>query len=109
MRIARRAAAQAHGLQHLLYTLRSIRQATQAEGHVGADREMGKQGMVLEHHADAPLLRRQLTAGAGHHLAVQPDLTRCQRLKAGDGAQHRGLAAARWAEQAAHHATRQQQ
>jgi len=94
MWIARAAAPQAHGVQHLRHPLRRVGLAAQAEAHVVAHGQVRKQRVVLEHHADAALLGWQLLLAAGHQRAVQPDLTRGQRLKAGNGAQHRGLAAA---------------
>ncbi|GAB1426153.1 hypothetical protein MASR2M16_33870 [Thauera terpenica] len=62
---------------------------------------MGKQGVVLKHHADAPTFRCEVHARGAHHLAAQPYLARGHTLEAGYAAQHRGLAAAGRAEQAA--------
>src|SRR5690606_40296521 len=64
-------------------------------------RQMGKQRIVLEHHADSPLLRRHTAGGAGYHLPIQADFPGVDRLEARDAAQGGGLAAARGAEQAA--------
>ena len=66
------------------------------------DVEMREQGEVLEHHADAPLLRRQVAAaGLADDRAVDGDPAGGDALEAADAAQHRRLAAAGGAEQAA--------
>jgi len=70
-------------------------------------REVREQRVVLEHHADAAPLRRQHHAGAGHEYAVQPDASGAQCLEPGNAAQHRSLAAAARAEQAADRAAGQ--
>ena len=53
---------------------------------------------------DAALLGREVHRGAAHHLAVDADFAFADTLEAADAAQHRRLAAARRAEQAAHRA-----
>ena len=62
---------------------------------------MREQRIVLEHHADAPVLRRDVAGRTAHHRVVDADVAFADALEAGDAAQHRGLAAARRAEQAA--------
>ncbi|MCH3719021.1 hypothetical protein LZB68_08060, partial [Campylobacter lari] len=70
---------------------------------------MREQRVVLEHHADAALFRGNLFGGRGDDRAVQQDAAGAYRLEAGDGAQHGGLAAAGFAQQAADVAGRQAQ
>ena len=69
----------------------------QAEGDVLEHREVREDRVVLEHHGDAALARRQVVDPP----AADPDLALARRLEPGDDAQERGLAAARGAEQ--HH------
>ncbi len=76
------------------------RQAAQPEGDVFVDGEVREQRVILEDHADAPLLRRQALAGTADHGAAQADLAAGDLLEAGDAAQQGRLAAARGAEQA---------
>jgi hypothetical protein len=83
-----------------------LRPAVQAEGDVVGDAQVRKQRVVLEHHADAPLLRRQHGAGPGDRLAAEADLAFLQVLEAGNAAQDRGLAAAARSQQAADRAAR---
>ena len=45
---------------------------------------MREQRVVLEDHADAPLLRRQALAGTADHGAAQADLAAGDLLEAGD-------------------------
>ena len=67
----------------------------QAEGDIVGDAHIGKQRIVLEHHADAPLFdRHPLDA-----LAADGDAAGVRKVETGDLAQQRGLAAARWPEQ----------
>ena len=72
-----------------------------AEGDVVGHAQMRKQRVVLEHHADPALLRREGETGAGDGLAGQLDFTFVHRFETGNGAQGGGLAAARRAQQAA--------
>ena len=54
------------------------------------DRHVGKEGVVLEHHADVSLLGIQ-----SHHIGgIKQDVTGRRRLEAGDAAQRGSLAAA---------------
>ena len=62
---------------------------------------MGEERVVLEDHADPPLLGRHHDARAGNQPAIQPDLASHRGLEPGDAAEHRGLAAAARAEQTA--------
>jgi hypothetical protein len=64
------------------------------EGEVFGDRHVREQRVVLEHHADAPLVRRDVV----DRLAVEVNLAVCRRLEAGQHHQGRGLARARGAE-----------
>ncbi|KAF0148833.1 MAG: Uncharacterized protein FD187_1628 [bacterium] len=73
----------------------------QAEGDVAGDGKVRKQGVILEHHADAARLRRQRPAGRADALAGQADVAGARRVEAGDEAQHGGLAAAGGAQQTA--------
>ena len=67
----------------------------QAERQVLAHREVGEDGVVLEHEADlAPVGRHQ-----AHVAAVEQDLPLRRRLDSGDHVHRRGLAAARWPQQ----------
>jgi hypothetical protein len=61
----------------------------EAEGDVAEDGHVGKEGVVLEHHAEAPLLRAQVIDA----LAVEPDLTLGRGDEAGEDVQRRRLAA----------------
>ena len=72
----------------------------QAKGDIAGHGQMGEQSVVLEHHADAPSLRRHGYAGSTHDLAVQGDRSAQYRFKAGNAAQNGGFAAAAGAEQA---------
>ncbi len=83
--------------------------AVQPEGDVVGDGEMREQGVVLEHHADAALLRGHGQVARRDHLAGDADLAARHRLEAGDAAQDGGLAAARGAEQAADVAARERE
>src|SRR6201999_4198041 len=74
---------------------RAAAMGLQPEGDVLGDREVWKQGVVLEHHADIALVRRQ----ARDVLAVELDRAAIDAEQAGDDAQQGGLAAARRAEQ----------
>ncbi len=55
---------------------------------------MGKQRVILEHHVDRALVRRD----PRDILAVQQNAALVRRLEAGQHPQQRGLAAAAWAE-----------
>ena len=61
--------------------------------HMGPDR------VVLEYHADAPLLRRNKGLPPGDGAVVKPDLAFGGPLKAGDHPEDRGLPAARGTEE----------
>ena len=67
----------------------------EAERQVLVDRQVRIKGVVLEHHGDVPVLRRQFV----DHLVADKDLARGDFLKAGDHPQNRALAAPRWANQ----------
>jgi hypothetical protein len=67
----------------------------QPEADILPDRQMGEQGVALEHRVDRPLVGRQ----AGDVRAVQEDLAARRMLEAGEQTQQRGLAAARRPEQ----------
>ncbi len=76
-------------------------QLAQPERDVARDGEVREERVVLEHHADAALLGRHANRGAGDDAAAEGDRAALHRLEAGEAAQHRGLAAAGGAEQAA--------
>ena len=95
----RRQADQPQHVRHP-FPARVGRLAAQAEPHVVVYRQVREQGVVLEHHADAPRFRGQAPAGPADDLAIQPDLAFRNFLEAGDAAQQRGLAAAGRSEQA---------
>jgi hypothetical protein len=58
-----------------------------------------EQRVVLKHHADAALLGRQGHRGRADHAAFQRNRALAHRLQPGHGAQQRGLAAARRADE----------
>ncbi len=93
-------ARELHEVQHLgdplLDLLVGDALPAQPEGDVVEDREVGKEGVVLEHRVDVPLVRRQ----PGDVLALQLDGSRRGLLEAADHPEGRGLAAPRWAEEA---------
>ncbi|MCY1379944.1 hypothetical protein D9M69_677130 [compost metagenome] len=70
---------------------------------------MGKQRVVLEHHANAALLGRHVVLAVAHGLAFERDAAAAGALQPGHGAQQRGLAAARGADQHADVASAQAQ
>ncbi|MNF90049.1 hypothetical protein D3C84_726000 [compost metagenome] len=88
-------------LQQFVGDALAIGLLTNAEGDVFRHAQVREQRVILEHHADSTLLRRQGETGAGDHFIGQLDLAFGHRLEAGDGAQGSGLAAAGGAEQAA--------
>ena len=83
-------------------TLPVQRPAVQAKRDVLRHIQMRKQRIVLEHHANAALLWRQMDAMAADHHAIDADLTRTDFFQTRHGAQQRGLAATRGADQHAH-------
>jgi hypothetical protein len=93
-------AAQLHHLERALHAalLLVLRHLAHRErvGHVLAHAEMREQGVVLEHHAEVPLVRRR----AVDLLAVEQDVAGGRRLEAGQHHQRGGLARARRPEQA---------
>ena len=72
-----------------------------AETHVLFDVQMREQRVVLKHHADAALLGGHVGVRAAHQRTIDPDAAAGHAFEPGDAAQHRRLAAARRAEQAA--------
>ena len=96
-------AGQTDHRQHLANpgATRLVRAGAQTEGDIVGDRQMREQRIVLEHHADVPLLDRHVDGGAGHQFAIEDDFAGRDRLEAGNATQHRGFAAAGGAEQAA--------
>ena len=67
----------------------------EAVGDVVRDRHVGPERVVLEHHADVPLVRRQPV----HHAVAEADLARVGLVEAGHEPQQRRLAAARRAQE----------
>ncbi len=100
---------QVHQLQHLADDAWGLGMLANAEGDVIRHRQVREQGVVLEHHADSPLLGREGESGAGQHGITQLDFAIVDRLESGYGAQRGGLAAAGRPEQAADIATIQMQ
>ncbi len=86
-------------LEHRMHALLDLGRGhlaqLQAVADVFADRHVRPQCVVLEHHADATLVRRHLVDAP----IVEADLAFVRRVEAGDQAQQRGLAAARRAEE----------
>ena len=66
------------------------------EPHVSSDREMGEQPVVLRQVADPASLRAEVNGllGVEPQLTGERDPSFMRALKAGDGAQQRGLASA---------------
>ncbi len=93
-------AAEAHHGGHLRHALVGVTGiAVEAEGDVLAHVEVREEGVLLEDHADAAALGRQMEATAGDAHAADFDAAAVERFEAGDQAQERGLAAAAGAEQ----------
>jgi hypothetical protein len=67
----------------------------EAVGHVARHRHVRPERVVLEHHADVPLVGRQ----PAHHAPAETDLARVGLVEPGDEAEQRGLATAGRAEQ----------
>jgi hypothetical protein len=62
----------------------------EAEAHVAAHRQVREQGVVLEHHAEPALLRRQVVDA----LVIEPDAARGEREQPRKAVERGGLAAA---------------
>jgi uncharacterized membrane-anchored protein len=77
-----------------------LRRIAQAERDIARDREMRKQRVVLEHHADATMFRGHGVSPATHGLAVQHDFAAIDGFETRDAAKNRRLAAAARTEQA---------
>ena len=92
-------ALQAEQLQQPVHPL-GILAAAQPEAGVGPGIEVGEEGVVLEHHAHPPPLRRQQAVGAGHLLGIDPDSAPLRLLEAGDQPQQGGFATTGGAQQA---------
>jgi hypothetical protein len=71
----------------------------QGIGHIVEHVHMGPHGVALEHHAHPPLFGRQEHLVRGHQGVVDEDFPGGGLFKAGDHAQHGGLAAARRAQE----------
>jgi hypothetical protein len=71
------------------------------ETDIVGDREMRKQRVVLEHHADAAAFRGDDMAGPADLFAADRDTSRGDLLESGDAPERGGLAAAARAEYAA--------
>src|SRR5205814_3402568 len=100
-RLATEVIPDAEDVGRLLYALGDVRAADpphlQAEGHVVVHAHVRVERVVLEHHGDVAVHRRQIV----HHPAVDADLAGGDVLEAGDHAQRGRLAAARGPDQ--HH------
>ena len=104
VRIALAAAGETYQVEQFIDACSTVggRKTAQAEGNIGGDVEMRKQGVVLEHHADAAAFRCG-TCWPGA-LSVSPanrDLSALRMLETCDATQYRGFAATGAAEQAA--------
>ena len=99
---------QAHEPEHLGDAGRAGRtvEVAQPERDVRGDVEVGEQRMLLEHQADAAVLRWQRAGGSVDRPAGQLDRAGVGSLEAGDDAQQRRLPAARRAEQGGQRAVR---
>ena len=71
----------------------------EAEGDVVGHAQVRKQGIILKHHADPPLLHGHMAGRAADRAPVDPDRALSWPLKAGDTAQQGGLAGAARPEQ----------
>jgi hypothetical protein len=96
--LARRALEQRREREQLRHARDALRALSrghaahlQREGQVLAHREVRVERVVLEHHRDVALLRRE----RAHVPAADADRAARRRLEAGQQAQHGGLAAAR--------------
>ena len=74
----------------------------QAEPDVVTDIQVGEQGVVLKHHADAALLGGHMQAWLAHHLAIEPDTPTGHGLQTCHAAQQGGLATAGRSDEHAH-------
>ena len=94
--IAPLAARHSNQCQHLgnALGLRPLRHAVQTKGDVAAHAEVREQGVVLKHHANAPLFGRHVVAGAADTGSAQLYLAAFHGGQTGHCAQQRGLAAA---------------
>jgi len=103
MRVALARGGQSDHLEQFADPIRTLRgrQCAQAEGDVAGDRKVGKQGVVLEHHADLTLLGRGLLAWPGDLHPVEQDRSASDRFEPGDATKHRRLAAAARTQQTA--------
>src|SRR5258706_13310929 len=94
MRPARSVTDQAHPFQRVLYARADVGRldlaSAQTVGDIPLHGEVGKDRIVLEHHARVATMRRQ---GVDASLA-EPYAARFELGKAGDHSQQRGLAAA---------------
>jgi hypothetical protein len=102
---------QADAFQHLQHPRLALgaRQVADAEGDVVVDVQMRKQRIVLEHHADAPILGLDMGRRVGEHAAVHAHAARGQPFQPRHRAQQRRLAAARRPDQHADLALGQRQ
>ncbi len=73
-----------------------------AEGDVAPDIQVRKQGVVLKHEADSPLLRLDVDRFRRDDRSTDPDATLLQPFETRDQAQQRRLPAPRGADQGVH-------
>jgi hypothetical protein len=102
VRVLARDASEADDLEQLgdaRFTL-ALRERAETEADVTGNGAVREQRVVLEHHADAALLRGEQVSGPAHDPAVETNFAAAHRFEAGDAAKHGGLAPARGAEQA---------
>ena len=103
MRVAVDKAFEVHTLQQFLHTRAFGRTAAaQAVTHVVSHAQVWEQGKVLKHQANLAPLWRHAEYGVTDQLAVYVDRAAVLHLNARDHPQGRGLAAARWPQEAGH-------
>ena len=101
--------AQTHQFEHFLHaqTLVNGLQVVQAKADIVRHIEVWKQRVILKHHANAARLSRQMNLWTADNVASQPNAAGGCFFQTSHGAQQRGFAAARRADQHANFARRQ--
>ena len=96
MRILPANLTETHGQHESVCPLRTLSpvQAVEPEGDILHHVEVGKQRIVLEHHADIALLRRHEDPITAQHRVVGDNPTTVHGLESGDASQYRGLSTA---------------
>ena len=101
VRVACLHAVEAHELEHLGHAFFAFvaGKLGDAKADVARDVQVGEERVVLEHHADAPLFGRHVVLPVAHRFALQGDAAAAGPFQPRHGAQQRGLATARRADQ----------